>query len=141
VIGPSDFHGCVYYDEYRDHDLSRAFVDAVSDEASRLLGDAPLPAVTGVSAGRRAQLRANNDDFLREAERRFSIRDVNHIKPGIGEATRVLLRRVPDRLLLRDPDATEVNHLRVLAEEKRVPVFVDSTLPYRAAALIKEVGP
>ncbi len=33
---------------------------------------------------------------------RYGIGDVNLIKPGIGEATRVLLRRVPRLLLLRE---------------------------------------
>ena len=57
-----------------------------------------------------------------------------------GVDSRVLLRRVPDRLLLREPDAGDVAHLRVLAEEKHVPIEVEPELPYLAVSLIKEVG-
>ena len=71
--------------------------------------------------------------------RRFGIRSVNHIKPGLGEATRVLLRRVPQCVLVRDADAPEAAHLVLLAHEKNVPIVVDASLPYTAAAIIKEL--
>ncbi len=69
---------------------------------------------------------------------RFGTTDSNLIKPGIGEATRVLLRRRPRHLLLRNPALPEVAHLRLLAREKRVRVTVEPDLPYLAAALIQE---
>ena len=65
------------------------------------------------------------------------ITDVNLIKPGIGEATRVLLRRVPRLLMLRDLNAPDVAHLNVLAREKSVPLIVDTNLPYQAVSLIQ----
>ena len=65
-------------------------------------------------------------------------RVLNRIKPGVGEATRVLLRRVPGLLLLRDGARPEIAHLLQLAGEKDVPVCVDPALPYLAAALIGE---
>lgn len=68
---------------------------------------------------------------------RYGVRDVNLIKPGIGEATRVLLRRVPRMLVLRRPGAPDVKHLEVLAEEKQVPVAIDPALPYHAVSLIR----
>ena len=70
---------------------------------------------------------------------RAGVRDPNHVKPGLGEATRVLLRRVPDRLIVRDPDSPDVEHLLVLAREKAVPTDTDPSLPYAAVALIKEL--
>ena len=63
----------------------------------------------------------------------------NYIKPGIGEATRVLLRREAGRLLLRNRDSEATRHLLWLAESKSIPVEEHKDLPYRAAALIKEV--
>jgi hypothetical protein len=68
---------------------------------------------------------------------RYGIADVNLIKPGIGEATRVLLRRVPRLLVLRQPGEPQVRHLEVLAEEKQVPVAIDPLLPYHAVSLIR----
>ena len=51
----------------------------------------------------------------------------------------MLLRRVPERLLVREASAPDVAHLLILAREKNVPVTLDAALPYRAAALIKEL--
>jgi hypothetical protein len=134
VVGPGDFHACLYYDEFVPHDLSRAFVDAVSAE----MAGQPSPPPAGV-AGRAEELRRASAAFLATVRERSGVRDPNHVKPGIGEATRVLLRRVPDRVLVRDPHSPDVEHLLVLAREKSVPVETDPSLPYAAAALIKEL--
>jgi hypothetical protein len=64
----------------------------------------------------------------------------NHVKPGVGESTRAMLRRVPDRLLLQDPTAHDVQHLLRLAEEKQVDVERIPDMPYRAAVIIKSVS-
>lgn len=140
LIGPDDFHGCVYYEEFAAEDLSRWFVDHVMAEAERLWTMQGPPAIRAVTAEERAQLVCLNEGFLHTALSRYRLRNINHIKPGIGESTRVLLRRVPDRLLLRDPNAGDVAHLLVLAEEKRVPIDIEPTLPYQAVALIREVA-
>ena len=72
--------------------------------------------------------------------RRYGVADVNLVKPGIGEATRVLLRRVPRLLVLREADAPDVAHLAALAEEKQVPVEIDPSLPYHAVSLIRSAS-
>ena len=138
VVGPGDFHACLFYQEFTPADLSRWFVDEVYGEIERQAHAEEAPA-DGVDAEGRARLRRISEDFLADMGRRFGVRNVHHVKPGLGEATRVLLRRVPDRLLLRDPGRPEVAHLLVLARERDVPVDVDPALPYAAAAIIKEI--
>lgn len=137
VVGSGDFHACVFYTEFTEHDLSRWFVDEVSaavaarwDEGERAATD-----VAATAAERRRRMAALLDDV----RGRFGVRDVNHVKPGVGEATRVLLRRVPDRLLVRNADDGEVDHLQLLAREKGVPVVQEPGLPYLAVALIEEL--
>lgn len=156
VVGPGDFHGCLYLAEFAAHDLSRWFVDTVEAAATNLPPsgvqsvesvvqsvkplkplDAPdVPDDVPDSEHDAAKSRA----FLARMARDEGVSDPNHVKPGIGEATRVLLRRVPELLLLRDPDDPEVAHLRVLADEKDVPIRIEADLPYRAAALIKRLA-
>lgn len=133
-IGPGDFHGCVYYDEFEAHDLSREFADGLIAEGIGHAEREGLPAPTPVD---RASAAAISAEFLLATMARHGITDVNLVKPGIGEATRVLLRRVPRLLLLRDPDTPDIAHLKVLAAEKSVPVIVDAELPYQAVSLIK----
>ena len=140
-IGPGDFHGCVYYDHLALHDLSRSFVDRIMLEVERLAKATPIAAIKAepLREEQRRDLQKQGKEFVGRILRDHNLPNANHIKPGIGEATRVLLRRVPKAILLRSPDAPETRHLRILAEEKEVPVIPDPALPYRAAALIKVV--
>ena len=53
---------------------------------------------------------------------RFDIGNLNRVKPGIAEATRAVLRRVPDRVLVRDRDDSDVQLLLHLTERAGVTV-------------------
>ncbi|MBK1721657.1 cysteine protease StiP family protein [Thiocystis violacea] len=133
-IGPDDFHGCVLYEEFAPKDLSTWFVDTLLDDARARIQAGYSPKATAVDP---SQARERSTRLIAAIQDRFGITDVNLIKPGIGEATRVLLRRVPERLLIRDPRLPEVAHLLQLAHEKAVRCEVDPTLPYQAISLIR----
>ena len=60
------------------------------------------------------------------------------MKPGVGETTRVLLRRVPWRGIVRDPDDPALRHILALATAREVPVETDPGLAYECVGLIKE---
>ena len=134
VLGPDDFHGCLELVELAPYDLSRQFADQITSLALDSL------AIPDSLSHPRAELREQSRAFLAEIARRYQITDQNRIKPGIAEATRVLLRRVPDLLLVRDPADRDVDHALVLARERSVPIEVSPWLPYRAAALIAARG-
>ena len=95
---------------------------------------------TVMTDSERQQQRDRSRQLLADVAERFGVRNPNHVKPGIGEATRVLLRRVPSHLLLRSEDGEDVRHLLELAERRAVPVLVDPELPYHAVALIRDLG-
>jgi hypothetical protein len=132
-IGPQDFHGCVYYGEYAQHDQSQRFADAlVALAAAQAATGLPAPVALDAELARQASRAC-----MARAMAAYGIQDVNLIKPGIGEATRVLLRRVPRLLVLRASGAADVAHLEALAEEKQVSVEIDPSLPYHAVSLIR----
>ncbi|RZA33677.1 MAG: hypothetical protein EOP92_19610 [Lysobacteraceae bacterium] len=137
-IGPDDFHGCVYYDQFAEHDQSQRFADALVALAQA--GDKVLPTRPPVAPLDAQSAAKRSRAYLAGAMARYGIQDVNLIKPGIGEATRVLLRRVPRLLVLRQPGSPDVAHLEVLAEEKQVPVAIDPDLPYHAVSLIRSAS-
>jgi hypothetical protein len=138
-VGPTDFHACVFYDHLFEYDVSRWFVDTVSEPIRRLLERRDAGRLDWAES-RRAERKASSDGWLNRVAERYGVRDRNRIKPGIGEATRVLLRRIPDRLLLKQPDSPDLRHLVLLAEQNKVPIEQDASAPYRAAALIRDVG-
>jgi len=135
ALGPRDFHGCVLYSDFAAHDRSRDFVDDLERRALSLSGQTDeAQAVDARLAASRSQA------YIAAAMARYGVADVNLVKPGIGEATRVLLRRAPRLLVLRDAQAPAVAHLRLLAEEKQVPVEIDPALPYQAVSLIRSAS-
>ena len=130
IIRPGEFHGAAFYSQLRDQDVTYGFIDAVS----ACLPEEPHRAEP--PAGGRTGL-----EEVREICRTFGVRDVNLVKPGIGEATRVLLRRVPWKLLVRSlDDPAHLGHLYQLAEEKGVAVEEYPLRAYRACGLIRNLA-
>jgi hypothetical protein len=67
----------------------------------------------------------------------YGIGEVNLVKPGVGETTRVLLRRVPWRVLVRaGAPAADLAHVLLLARRRGVPVEEVTGLPYSCVGLI-----
>ncbi|KQM19763.1 cysteine protease StiP domain-containing protein [Novosphingobium sp. Leaf2] len=136
VVGPGDFHACVTYPQYAHADLSRAFVDTVAP----LAATAP-PCAIGEHGGRRALLAAQCEDMLQTLLADAGTSDRNRIKPGIAEATRALLRRMPERLLIRDRQDADVAHLLHLASGHGIAVeTLAGHTRYRAVAIIRSLG-
>ena len=135
LIRPGMFHGAKFYAELADQDVSGVFVDAVSERFATVAADVDallpahraadrLPTWAGWSA-----LGAIADEF--------GISNLNLVKPGVGETTRVLLRRVPWQILIRPDRAEDLQHVLVLAEARGVPVVERADLPYTCVGLIK----
>lgn len=130
IIGETDFHGAVFYGELKEQDLSYDFIEAIEREFGKQTLTEEKP------------VEGQGIEEVRSLAGVFGIRDINLIKPGIGEATRVLLRRVPDRLLLRQDcrgDAS-LTHLLRLAGEKQVPVEYYPLRHYKACGLIRDLA-
>ena len=135
---PDDFHGCLYYRQFEQHDLSNYFIDAILGRVDIIWQDLNLQHQNPVELNLQ-QLQTISRQFLQGIAKCYGITHHNYIKPGIGEATRVLLRREAQLLLLQDLDSEATRHLRWLAEFKSIPIAVFTDLPYRAVALINEI--
>lgn len=135
IIGPDDFHGAAFYRELLEKDQTYGFIDAVEKQFRFDLWPAAQ------SGGRDESGGWNGLDEVREIGRRFHISDINLIKPGIGEATRVLLRRLPWKLLVyRLDDELHLGHLYQLAREKGVTLVEYPLRCYKACGLIRCVA-
>lgn len=130
IIGKDDFHGAVYYGELADSDLSYDFINAIEKEFSMENNDDGIV------------IEGQGIDEVREIGKVFGVDDINLIKPGIGEATRVLLRRVPWKVLIdqRYKGDPQLGHLVRLAEEKNVPVEYYPLTHYKCCGIIKKIA-
>jgi hypothetical protein len=127
IIGPDEFHGAAFYGELADKDLTYTFINAVESCFSSEL-----------SMERESKLTMSGMDEVNSICRDFNIKDINLVKPSIGEATRVLLRRMPWKVLVHSlEDHEHLGHLYQLAEEKGVPLVEYPLNNYRACGLIR----
>ncbi|MDV6303107.1 phosphoribosyltransferase [Rhodococcus cerastii] len=138
LIRPGDFHGAKYYADLAPDDVSRHLLDTVAArfEDVRDEVDASVAAVLGSDRTPTWSGWASVEKVREE----YGISHVNFVKPGVGETTRVLLRRVPWRVLVREADAPEHEHIRMLAAARGVPVDVVPDLAYSCMGLIKNVS-
>ncbi|WP_341323313.1 cysteine protease StiP family protein [Solibacillus sp. FSL H8-0523] len=132
-----DFHGAKYYRELEPFDVSTSYIEAIvahySDdliqEAKLAMKTTPvlvIPSWQGL-------------DTIKEIQQQFDIQTINHIKPGVGETTRVLLRRVPWKILV-NPHATQnLAHILLLAKKRGVAVESYEQMPYACCGLIKDL--
>ncbi|WP_327735308.1 phosphoribosyltransferase [Streptomyces nojiriensis] len=134
LVGPADFHGAKFYRELAGADVSIEFVDtvaahfdavadAVGEEVKELLAADRTPTWEGWAA-------------VERISEEYGIHDVNLVKPGVGETTRVLLRRVPWKILAQRGAGADLDHVRLLAEQRGVPVEEVDGLPYTCVGLI-----
>lgn len=130
IIGKDDFHGAVYYGELKDSDLSYDFIHSIEKEFE-LVSDVE----EGIVAG-------HGIDEVKKIAEEYHIGNLNLIKPGIGETTRVLLRRMPWRVLINDryKDDVSLNHIIRLAEEKKVEIEYYPLFHYKACGIIKKLA-
>ncbi|MFG2497267.1 phosphoribosyltransferase [Streptomyces sp. NPDC048441] len=134
LVGPDDFHGAKFYRELAEGDVSVDFLDAVAahfDEVTETV-DAQVKELLSAD-------RAPTWEGWAAVERiseEYGIHDVNLVKPGVGETTRVLLRRVPWKILARAGAGADLDHVRLLAEQRGVPVEEVDELHYTCVGLI-----
>ena len=130
IISGNDFHGAVYYKELLKEDRTYEFINEIE---------------------RRFQYNLENQDVLVNSsgvaevykiQEVFGIQDINLIKPGIGETTRVLLRRVPWKILVsrKHMNSVELQHILQLAKEKNVEVEMFDMEHYKCCGLIRKMA-
>jgi hypothetical protein len=132
------WHGCICYEHLRQWDYSRQLVDHINQLRQQL----PLKkAALWTHQQRQSQYLQAHHVILQLADD-YAISNLNRIKPGIAEATRAILRRVPELVLLRHADDADTTLLRHLADRTQTPTRVvgDAIAPYRAITLIQQLG-
>lgn len=132
IIGVHDFHGAAYFGNLKNEDRTYEFINSVEKE---FIFDDLLP------QGEEIQKSINGFEEVTMIADKYLIDNINLVKPGIGETTRVLLRRVPWKILVNNKyaDSIELNHIMQLADEKNVPIEYVSMENYKCCGLIKKM--
>ncbi len=134
LVGPDDFHGAKFYRDLADTDVSGDFVDAIAARFDEVAGAVDVQVKELLAADREPTW--EGWAAVERISEEYGIHDVNLVKPGVGETTRVLLRRVPWKILAREGAGADLDHVRLLAEQRGVPVEEVAELPYTCVGLI-----
>ncbi len=130
IIDENDFHGAVFNKELIEKDFTYKFIELIEEKF-----DLSFEYV---------ERSAEHNDSMKEVEqicKTFEIKDINLVKPSIGETTRVLLRRMPWKILVHSKtDFEHLGHLYELAKEKGVLLEEYPLKNYRACGLILEIA-
>ena len=132
---PGSFHAAKVYRELAGEDRSAHFLDAITAEFDAVR-DRVAQRWPEVWAGDRS----TSFRGLGEVERlqhEFGLPSPHLVKPGVGEATRVLIRRLPWLLLVHPSRRARLGHLLVLAEERGVPVVDYTDMSYSCVGLVR----
>lgn len=138
LIDDDDFHGAKFYAELAPHDVSREFLDTVCSYFDEVQDE--------VAAGVEAALSGERTPTwvgwaaVERIRAAYGIESVNLVKPGVGETTRVLLRRVPWKVLVRPDARDDVAHVLLLAAQRGVEVEEVDGLPYSCVGLIRPLA-
>jgi hypothetical protein len=131
IIKENDFHGGKFYKDWKAVDLSNFFVDEITSHFNKfILGNNEKPICETL-------MNLGLQDVL-AIQKKYDIKDINLIKPGVGETTRVLLRRVPWKILVKDFKNENIKHILLLAKEKKVLVEEFKNMKYATCGLIQK---
>ncbi|MEM9049167.1 MAG: cysteine protease StiP domain-containing protein [Pseudomonadota bacterium] len=142
LVGPGEFHATISTAHLSGWDRSRAFVDRLTPPMLAALATAAPPRTRAEIDAAAAAICTAADAAIDRLAARFAVANRNRIKPGIAEATRAVLRRAPERVLISDDRDPDLAGILTLAAERGVAVDIAHGLvtPYRAVTLIRGMG-
>jgi adenine/guanine phosphoribosyltransferase-like PRPP-binding protein len=136
LIGPNDFHGAKFYKEFAENDYSNTFIDTVAAWFPTIVEDVNAEVAEFIRTGSNEPTWAGWA-AIEKISQAYGINNINLVKPGVGETTRVLLRRVPWKILIRKDQFDNLKHIRLLAEDRGTVIEVVDELPYSCVGIIK----
>ncbi len=138
LIGKTDFHGAKFYRELKSEDVSALFVDTIAGCFREVESRARAQALK-LQKKYSENISWQGLKDIHSICKHYGIEDINLIKPGVGETTRVLLRRVPWKILVDDKNNPNLKHIFMLAADRGVPVEEYRGLSYSCCGIISKV--
>ncbi|UAC46967.1 cysteine protease StiP family protein [Bacillus aquiflavi] len=120
LVGPTDYHGAKFYQELMPVDVSNEYIQHIALEFPAV--QEAVKKYNETFTQKQAATFQGMED-VKKIQAEFGIESSHFVKPGVGETTRVLLRRVPWKILMKDTNSPYVRHIIMLAEERNVEIL------------------
>ena len=130
-IGKDEFHGAktLYY--LKEQDCSQYFIDEINKEFNKINIDYKDLVLE-------IEDKEYSVKIVNKIRELYDVNNINNIKLSVGESARVLLRRDPRVVLVKNKADKNVEHIIKLAEEKGVKVIEYKDSDYNCISIINE---
>lgn len=131
LTGTHGFHGAKFYKHLKPYDRSNDFLTTICEYFSQVEPEEKIQSTPTWKGW----------NIIMDLTKNLGVTDINLVKPGVGETTRVLLRRVPWKVLIdpRRKNSEDLDHIRILAQDRGVCLEEYPGLPYLCVGIIRSV--
>lgn len=138
VLTEQGFHGCMPCLHLADVDVSRDFIEHIDQQLVQL---PTIIAAQPWTTAQAQQLQQQSQTVIDYFAHQYAVTNINRIKVGIAEATRAVMRRVPEKVLVRSYQDRDVALLLYLAKQTGVEIEEagQDLGQYRALTLIRSM--
>lgn len=136
-ISDKDFHGAKFYKDWASIDVSNFYINEISDQFKYMYKDNEISDIVSQLNSKTEIPSYRGLEDVKKIQKLLNIDNTNLVKPGVGETTRVLLRRIPWKVLVDSIENPNLKHIIKLAEEKNVPIETYNAMSYSCCGIIK----
>ncbi len=131
---PNDYHQAKFYVNFKEKDISLNYVNKISEYISKNSIQFNLNDVVFFKNSHKEKYAK----FIHYMIGRYNISNSNYFKPGLGETTRMLIRRNPDFIIINENYMSSLDHILLLCKIKDVKIFVQNDMPIPCAGVINK---
>ena len=131
---PTSFHRAKFYSQYQNKDLSLQYVDKVEQyiiDHEVEFGNLEVQYFNQAAKDLYVQ-------FVESMLATYKISNRNYFKPGLGETTRVLIRRNPDYIIINEHYLSSLEHILLLSNLKNIKILVQNDMPVPCVGIISK---
>jgi hypothetical protein len=133
-VSPTSFHRAKFYSQYQNKDLSLQYVDKVEQyiiDHELEFGNLEVQHFNQAAKDLYVQ-------FVESMLATYKISNRNYFKPGLGETTRMLIRRNPDYIIINEHYLSSLEHILLLSNLKNIKILVQNDMPVPCVGIISK---
>lgn len=133
-VSPTSFHRAKFYSQYQNKDLSLQYVDKVEQyiiDHELEFGNLEVQHFNQAAKDLYVQ-------FVESMLATYKISNRNYFKPGLGETTRMLIRRNPDYIIINEHYLSSLEHILLLSNLKNIKTLVQNDMPVPCVGIISK---
>ena len=128
------YHGAKYFQNHSSKDRSLEYVNQIDNYIQRNNLQNNISNVFYFDP----QKKYAAEQMVIEIQDKYDISSKSLLKPGIGETTRVLIRRNPAFVIINENYKHSLQHILFLCEIKNVKIFIENKMPFSSIGVINK---